>query len=138
MNTENPSPTSNDSGVIRRVLFVDDDKTLLNAYQMYVSRFIDVEVIYSGEDALELLGKEQFSVIISDMHMPSMTGVQFINRARELAPKSVYMLLTASQDNQTAVDAFNEANVFCVIKKPCALKDLADFVEAAQTEAEKL
>jgi DNA-binding NtrC family response regulator len=139
MNSTTPeSQLSDRSKPVRRVLFVDDDRKLLKAFQLYLSRFIDVSVVYSGDEALKMLQEESFSVVVSDMHMPSMTGVEFINRAKEVAPKVVYMLLTASQDNQTAVDAFNKAGVFCVIKKPCPLKDLADFIEAAQAESERL
>lgn len=120
-----------------RVLLVDDDQKLLQACQLYLGRSIDIQVAQSGEEALQTMQSEAFSVVISDMHMPCMSGVEFIRRARELAPTTVYMLLTADRQTQTAVEAFNDANVFCVINKPCALKELAEFIQAAQAEYQK-
>lgn len=122
---------------LRRVLLVDDDPLLLAALELYLSKKIPTQSVPSGEEALKRLASEQYSVIVSDMHMPAMTGVEFINQARALAPQSIYMLLTASRDNKTAVDAFNKAGVYCVIKKPCAMSDFLEFIEAAQAQYEK-
>lgn len=120
-----------------RVLLVDDDQKLLAAFEFYLARSFDVSTATSGLEALQQLENQKFSVVVTDMQMPHMTGVEFIKRAREIAPDVVYQLLTASRESKTAVEAYNEAEVFCVINKPCAMKDLAGFIEAGITEYKK-
>ena len=126
-----------ESAGIRRLLLVDDDKKLLTAFEIYLKRGIEVDTAQSGEAALELLDKTPYSVIVSDMFMPSMTGVDFIQKAKAKGTRAVCLLLTASRESKTAVDAYNDADVFMVINKPCALSDLKEFVEAAQAEFER-
>lgn len=120
-----------------RVLMVDDDQKFLTAAKLFLARFHDVVTCTSGEQALQTLQGSQFAVVVSDMHMPGMSGIEFIMAARELSPLATYMLLTGSRERQTAVEAFNEANVFCMIAKPCSLKDLDEFIRAAAQEYQR-
>lgn len=130
-------PASEPNQKVKRLLLVDDDSRLLAAFDLYLRRSIDVDTATSGEAALELLQQNQYSVIISDMFMPSMNGVEFIREAKEQGTRAVCILLTASRESQTAVDAYNDANVFMVVNKPCPLSHLQEFVEAAHSEFER-
>lgn len=130
-------PQSKQPSKVSRLLLVDDDRKLVGAFELYLKRHIEVDIAMSGEAALKLISENCYSVIISDMFMPSMTGVEFIKQAKELGTSAVCILLTASRESKTAVDAYNDANVFMVVNKPCPLSDLKEFVEAAQAEYER-
>ncbi|MEM8736755.1 MAG: response regulator [Planctomycetota bacterium] len=119
------------------VLLVDDEETLLKAFELSLSRRMPVEMAHSGVRALEILKDKFFPVIVSDMHMPGMTGIEFIIEARKLASGSVFMLLTASRESQTAISAINDADVFCIINKPCSIADVSDFIDAAYEDYKK-
>ncbi|MEK6621699.1 MAG: HD domain-containing phosphohydrolase, partial [Planctomycetota bacterium] len=54
-----------------------------------------------------------------DMGMPGMNGIQFLSKVKEIAPDSVRMMLTGNADQQTAMDAINEGNIFRFLTKPC-------------------
>ena len=58
-----------------------------------------------GAEALELLGREDISVIMSDQRMPEMTGVEFLSRARTVRPEATRLLITGYADLKAVIDA---------------------------------
>ncbi|NIQ03497.1 MAG: response regulator, partial [Nitrospinaceae bacterium] len=60
-----------------------------------------------------------FAVVVSDMRMPDMDGIQFLSRVREHYPQTVRMMLTGYADVKTAMNAVNEGNIFRFMTKPC-------------------
>jgi response regulator RpfG family c-di-GMP phosphodiesterase len=113
-----------------RVLCVDDDPNILAAYRRQLRQFSLQTALGPGE-ALEMVRTQgPFAVIISDMRMPQMNGVQFLSAVRALAPNTVRMMLTGNNDLYTAVDAINEGNIFRFLNKPCSPDRLAKAIEA--------
>ncbi len=114
-----------------RVLFVDDDPKILAAFQRQLRKKMTIETVESGAAGLEVLrGDGPFSVVVTDYCMPSMNGIEFLSRAREIAPETVRMLLTGSADLGTAIQAVNQGNIFRFLTKPCPPDNL---LEAVQT-----
>lgn len=117
-----------------KILLVDDDRNILDAYKRHLRHKFDVATAESGDEGLLLL-KEQgpFAVIVSDFRMPNMDGVQFLSQARQIAPDTVRVMLTGQADLQVTVDAVNEGNLFRFLLKPCPtdlfIKILNDAVE---------
>jgi CheY-like chemotaxis protein len=115
----------------RRVLFVDDEQALLNGIQRRLGIEYDIVVANGGEaglSAMEMQGP--FAVIVTDMRMPKMDGIEFIRAARAKAPDSVYIMLTGNQDQTTAIQALNEGHVFRFLTKPCQSADLKSTIDA--------
>ena len=80
----------------------------------------DIATAASGEEGLALLRTHgSFAVVISDMQMAGMDGVQFLKRVRLVAPNTIRLLLTGSLDLNGVVDAVNEGCVFRLLIKPC-------------------
>jgi len=103
-----------------KILFVDDETNVLNALKRQFRKTYDVSLASSGAEGLKMLvEKGPFSVIISDMQMPEMNGVQFLQAAQKVSPDSVRLMLTGNADQQTAVDAVNHGSVFSFYTKPC-------------------
>jgi len=81
---------------------------------------------------LDLIKQEgPFAVVISDMQMPEMNGITFLKQVQELSPGSIRLMLTGNADQQTAIDAVNEGNVFRFITKPCPTELLINSIEAS-------
>lgn len=105
----------------RKILFVDDDPNILQGYKRALRKDFDIFVAEGGQEGLLLLQTEHdFAVVVSDMRMPGMDGIQFLKYVKKLAPNSVRMMLTGNADQQTAVDAVNEGSIFRFMTKPCA------------------
>lgn len=114
-----------------KILCVDDDPNVLSAYKRTLRKNFEIYTAESGEEALSLIKSEgEFAVIVSDMRMPVMDGVQFLSIVRNITPNSVRMMLTGNADQQTAVDAVNEGNIFRFLTKPCVPAALAQALDA--------
>ena len=103
-----------------KVLFVDDDINVLSALKRQLRNRFNVSTALGGTKALQLIREEgPFAVIVSDMQMPEMNGVELLRNARKIAPDTVRIMLTGNADQQTAVEAVNEGSVFSFLTKPC-------------------
>ncbi len=108
-----------------KVLLVDDDSDQLQLYKTGLSKHYDVHAAQSADLALELLDSEgPFAVLVTDLRMPTMDGLQFIRVAKEQALETTRILLTGYAELKTAIDAVNQGNVFRILTKPCAIGDL--------------
>jgi len=108
-----------------RILCVDDEANILAGMQRSLRKQYTVETALGGEEGLAAIRKNgPFAIVVSDMRMPGMDGVQFLSRVKSLAPDSVRMMLTGNADRQTAVDAVNKGSIFRFLTKPCTSEDL--------------
>ncbi|MBI4643651.1 MAG: response regulator [Deltaproteobacteria bacterium] len=106
--------------ITEKILFVDDDANVLAGYQRQLRKGFHIDTALGGEPGLQAVTQNgPYAVIVSDLRMPGMDGIQFLSRVREIAPDSVRMMLTAFADLQTAIQAVNEGNVFRILTKPC-------------------
>lgn len=119
--------------MVAPVLFVDDEENILSGIKRQLRKQYAVTTALSGAEALELIrhADQEFAVIVSDMRMPGMDGVEFLHQAKELSPYSVRLMLTGNADQQTAIDAVNRGAVFRFMNKPCPVSLLVESVEAA-------
>lgn len=103
-----------------KVLLVDDDLDVLSMYQETVQQWYPADTAGGAEAALESLPRNgPYAVIVSDMNMPRMNGIQFLARVREVAPNTVRILLTANANLEAAIDAVNRGWIFRFLTKPC-------------------
>ncbi len=76
-----------------KILFVDDEPVLLQGYERLLRKEFQVVTAAGGAAGLALLQREgPFAVVISDMRMPEMDGVDFLTRARKAAPDTVRIM----------------------------------------------
>ncbi|MBS1792408.1 MAG: response regulator [Acidobacteria bacterium] len=114
-----------------KILCVDDDVNILQGFKRGLRREFDIYIAESGQEALTMIASEgPFAVIVSDMRMPGMDGVQLLSRVREVAPQTVRVMLTGNADQQTAMDAVNEGHIFRFLTKPCPPEMLAKTIHA--------
>ncbi len=114
-----------------KILLVDDDPNVLSGYRRHLGRRFTLLTALGGPEALALLANEpDVAVIIADMRMPVMNGVQFLTECARRHPDAVRMMLTGNADQDTAVQAVNRGHVFRFLSKPAAIEDVVEAVEA--------
>jgi len=114
-----------------KVLFVDDDPYILDAFRRQFRKQFKVSAAPGGMEGLDLIQQSgPFAVVVADMRMPGMDGIQFLTEVRKQVPDTVRLMLTGNADQQTAMDAVNEGNVFRFLTKPCSEIVLANALEA--------
>lgn len=108
-----------------QVLFVDDDANILSGYKRALHKRYEIVTCLSGEEGLNKIGSDgPFAVIVADMQMPGMNGIEFLRKAQEAAPSTVRLMLTGNADQKTAADAVNQGHVFSFLTKPCPAESL--------------
>jgi len=112
-----------------KILFVDDDiKTLKRLEHAFKTGF-EVETAVNAEQALIKIHSDcEYAVIVADMRMADMNGVEFLHKIKRIAPDTIRIMLTGYADMQTAVEAVNKGNIFRFLEKPCLNQDLRDVI----------
>jgi response regulator RpfG family c-di-GMP phosphodiesterase len=116
----------------KKILFVDDEPNVLQSIKRGMRSEFELDIACGGQEGLaSIQSSGPYAVVVSDMRMPGMNGIEFLEQARALAPDTVRIMLTGNADQQTAVDAVNKGDVFRFLNKPCDQKSLAATVTAA-------
>src|SRR5882724_6511149 len=116
-----------------RVLYVDDEPVLCRAFARLFQDRGDVQVVTVGSpvEALELLGRESFDVVVSDLRMPGMGGLELLATARRRSPETRRLLVSGYADFETALDAINEVGIDRLLTKPWQNEDVRGAIEGA-------
>ncbi|MCH2208128.1 MAG: SpoIIE family protein phosphatase [Lentisphaerales bacterium] len=110
-----------------KILLVDDEPEVLSALRIGLCNKYKIYTSCNAEDALELVASEgPFPVIMSDLKMPGINGLDFLERASALSPESSAILLTGQGEIEDAVRAVNSGIIFKYLSKPCARPELND------------
>jgi len=114
-----------------RILFVDDDPNILSGFRRQLHKHYDVSTAESGQAGLDLIVESApFTVVVADMNMPGIDGIQFLRQVKEIVPDTVRMMLTGQSDMQVAIEAVNEGSIFRFLTKPCPTDVLAKSLAA--------
>jgi diguanylate cyclase (GGDEF)-like protein len=118
-----------------KILLVDDDQNILRGYRRALRKRFHFDIACGAEAALEVIEQEgPFAVVVSDMRMPGMDGLQLLSKLKEISPHTVRIMLTGNADQKTAVDAVNKGKVLKFLTKPCNPETLADAIEAGLSQ----
>ncbi len=101
------------------LLIVDDEKNVLHSLARVLrDEEYRIFTATSGKEGLAVLREEEIGVVISDLMMPEMDGMQFLEAASQINPDAIQILLTGQASLDTAVNAINRLGLFCFIVKP--------------------
>jgi CheY-like chemotaxis protein len=120
------------TGVQEKILFVDDEPAVLQGYQRLLRGEFDIETAVGGRGALiayESTGP--YAVVVSDMRMPGMSGLELLCEFKRIAPDTVRIMLTGYSQMEPAIAAVNEGNIFRFLTKPCDKETLGKALNAA-------
>jgi ActR/RegA family two-component response regulator len=115
-----------------KILLVDDDSNVLDGYRRSLSREFLLETAIGSDQALPLIEKNgPYAVIVSDMRMPGMNGIQLLSAVKGASPDTIRVILTGNADLETAINAINEGSIFRFLIKPCDREVMAKTLTAA-------
>ena len=116
-----------------RVLIIDDEVPILNGIKLNLGRTFDLTLASGGEEALKTVEEEDdFEVVVSDMRMPGMTGVEVLAKIKSMHPAIQTILLTGHADFEFGgSQALQSGQLFRILSKPCPPNKLKEAIEAA-------
>ncbi len=119
----------------KTVLIVDDDQAIVRLLKEALGLFrhqhaYKIETAGDGADALAALHRDQFDLVLLDMYMPRMTGLELLAQMRHLKLQTPVLMLTGNDDTRTAADAL-ASGIFAYIPKPFDLQHLEHLVSLA-------
>ena len=117
-----------------RLLIVDDEVRVRDVLVEFLSVRYDCVAVRSAEEALELLVTSTFDVILSDINMARMSGLQMIPQSLKLAPEAVVVMISGQRDIEFAIEAMR-AGAFDYITKPFDLSEVDTAVRRASLQA---
>jgi response regulator RpfG family c-di-GMP phosphodiesterase len=117
---------------MEKILLVDDEEHVLESFRRSLRGRFEVSTAVGPEQGLAILDLAgPFAVVVSDLKMPGMNGVEFLAKVRDKTPLTVRMILTGHADVESAIKSVNDGNVFRFLTKPCPTDVLIRTIEAA-------
>lgn len=111
------------------ILYVDDEKINLELFALVFKNKFNVITADSGFEGLEKLEENKdICVVISDMKMPEMNGIEFIKNAKKKFDNLVYFILTGFEITEEIADALNEKLINRYFKKPFNSKEIENTI----------
>ena len=123
---------------IPRILFVDDEQNVLQALERTLRAKRgewEMEFVESGVAAMDMVREQRVDVVVTDLAMPGMSGVELVGHLNEVVPETKCLILTGTADLQTAAEVINTVRVFRFYTKPCVTERLIEGISAACAEA---
>lgn len=107
------------------ILLVDDEPYVLDAIRRQLRNSFTLCTAASGEEALQILKtKGSCAVVVSDMSMPGMGGIELLAKVKSLYPQTIRIMLTGHADLENAIEAVNTGQIFRFLTKPCSVSIL--------------
>lgn len=123
----------------KAILCIDDERIILNSLKTQISREFNgeftIEVAESADEGMEVIEEMvedgvRVLIIVSDWLMPGMKGDEFLIGVHQRFPEIVKVMLTGQAEEQALERAFNEANLYKVIKKPWEKEELIGVIKS--------
>ncbi len=112
-----------------KILYIEDDLHILNEMQNILKSFFsDILVATNGKEAFEVLNLNKVDIIISDMNMPIMDGMEFLKELRKYDDKTPFIFVTAKSEVSKILKAI-ELDIDGYILKPIDIKNLFEVID---------
>lgn len=114
-----------------RILVVDDDQGMREFMEIMLAKEgYDVTTAEDASRALNIFGKKDFDLIVTDLRMPKIDGIQFLRQIKDQKPETTVILVTAYASGETAVDAMKEG-AYDYVEKGGSIEELKKIIHAA-------
>ena len=111
-----------------KILIVDDDKLLQNSLDTILSEKYDTLIAGSGEEALRLLPSHDIDLVLLDIRLPGINGIETLSRIRQLNGKAVVIMMTAYEDVKSVISSM-KLGAFDYLVKPLDIEELDLIIE---------
>lgn len=122
----------------KKILLVDDEKVFTeNITRLLNNRGYDVTAVDRGEDALKLIEKEKYDVVILDLKMPGIDGIVTLKEIKKLDTFTEILILTGHGSIDTATEAL-KLGAYDYLTKPCGIDELVMKLKGAWERKESI
>jgi two-component system probable response regulator PhcQ len=102
-----------------RILIVDDEENILNSLKrLFRKEPYEILTAINGEEGLKILDDHQVDLIISDLKMPEMSGIEFLKKAKQKNPVPLRIMLTGHADLKSIIEAIDQGEIYRFLLKP--------------------
>lgn len=123
----------------RKIIYVDDEQINLELFKINFRNDFEVFIADSALKGLDILAQNNdINVIVSDLKMPHMNGLEFIERIKTENPSKVCILLTAFMESDVMLKAINNELIFRYIMKPWRKDEIKGIIELALKKHQEL
>ena len=121
---------------VRRILVVDDEPSIGKALKMGLSSSeVKVDVAESGSTGVELGTQKHYDVLIADLCLPDIDGLEVIEKIKSCCPEIVCIIITGNPSRETSMEATSQGGS-CYLEKPLDMKSLKNAIERGLEERE--
>lgn len=114
-----------------RILMVDDEEDLVRVLvNRLIKRNFEATGVLSGEEALEIIKKETFDIVVLDVKMPGLSGIQTLRELKKIDAGIEVILLTGHASVDAALDGM-KLGAYEYLMKPCKIEELIEKIEGA-------
>jgi two-component system probable response regulator PhcQ len=127
------------SAPVHTVLFVDDEPEIIDSLRRTLrDESYRILGTTSPADALDILDRETVDLLIADIDMPDINGLELVARVRRTHPEVVRMLLTGDASLESALEAINEGEVHRYLTKPWNKDELRETIRQTLARVDEL
>src|SRR4030042_4255165 len=120
-----------------RLLIIDDEDIVLKScLRILKNEQYDIDTVYSAEEGLEKIKKKEFDIVITDLMMPGMGGMEFLRHVKQQKMEFTVIIFTGFATAETAREAL-KLGAFDYIPKPFTPEEFRDVVKNAIMSREK-
>ena len=114
----------------KKLLYVEDDDILrMSTMDVLEDFFDDIYIAVDGKDGLETFKKNEIDIIITDLSMPNMGGMEMIKNIRQI-DKNIIILVFSAHNELNIVDSINESNIQGYLFKPMDFHQFIDTISS--------
>jgi len=113
----------------KNILILDDEKNVLSALERLLHGSFEPDFCNNPLDALEMVRNGNYKVVISDISMPLMDGIKFIEEVTKIDSDVVTVILTGHSTVENAIDAINKGSIFRFLSKPINKENIIKAIE---------
>lgn len=118
------------------ILVVDDDNTLLKFFKIHLNKFFSrVIVVKSAKEAVQSLNEKEIDLVLSDIRMPRVDGIQLMRKVRRHDPSIPFLLISGALLSEEQTKQSDQADGY--LRKPFSVDELHAFIEHGMTLREK-
>jgi len=114
---------------MHRILVVDDDRSMREFLEILLTKEgYEVSLAQSGEEGCQALEKEQFDLVITDIRMKDIDGIDVLRRTKQVSPETMVVMISAFATAETAVEAMREG-AYDYVPKPFKVREFKKIVK---------
>jgi DNA-binding NtrC family response regulator len=107
------------------ILVCDDERSICTMLQIaFQNQGHRVETVTSGEQACRKIDSTLYDIVVTDVRMPNVTGMEVLQHSRRVSPDTMVIVITAVDDNEIPIEALNAGAFYYIRKGPKLLEDL--------------